>query len=79
MGVPAVSMPLPAADSDVPVQVVGFAQAGGVERRLAGMGLTLGCEVRVLQREGGNLVVGVGHGRLALGYGLAQKILVRPL
>lgn len=74
----AVSMPLPLANPGEPMRITAFAQGREVEKRLAGMGLTLGCEVHLLQHEGGNLVVAVGNTRLALGHGLAQKILVVP-
>ncbi|WP_026685487.1 FeoA family protein [Azovibrio restrictus] len=73
-----VSMPLPLANPGEPMRITAFAQGREVEKRLAGMGLTLGCEVHLLQHEGGNLVVAVGNTRLALGHGLAQKILVVP-
>ena len=51
-----VSMPLPLANPGEPVRVMAFAQGRDVEKRLAGMGLTLGCELHLLQHEGGNLV-----------------------
>lgn len=69
---------LPLATPGVPMKVVDFASGKDAEKRLAGMGLTLGCEVHVLQREGGQLVVAVGNTRLALGCGIAQKVLVVP-
>jgi ferrous iron transport protein A len=40
------------------------------------MGLGPGRRLRVSQREGGQMVVIVGETRLALGRGIAQKILV---
>jgi Fe2+ transport system protein FeoA len=73
-----VSMPLPLATPGEPVRVTAFAQGRDIEKRLAGMGVTLGCELRLLQHEGGNVVVAAGHTRLALGQGIAQKILVAP-
>lgn len=72
-------LPLPLATPGVPVRVAGFTQGRDVEKRLAGMGLTLGSEVELLQQDGGNLVLAVGNTRLALGCGLAQKILVYPV
>jgi Fe2+ transport system protein FeoA len=71
-------LPLPLATPGVPVRIAAFAQGRDVEKRLAGMGLTLGSEVELLQQDGGNLVLAVGNTRLALGCGLAQKILVTP-
>jgi Fe2+ transport system protein FeoA len=74
-----VSMPLPLAAPGEPVRVTAFAQGRDMEKRLASMGVTLGCELRLLQHEGGNVVVAAGHVRLALGQGIAQKILVVPV
>lgn len=48
----------------------------GLEMRLTTLGLNVGSELRVSQRQGGNLVVIRGETRLALGSGVAQKIMV---
>ena len=48
----------------------------GLEMRLTTLGLNVGGEVIVSQRQGGNLVVIRGETRLALGAGMAQKIMV---
>ena len=48
----------------------------GLEMRLISLGLSVGSELTVSQRQGGNLVVIRGETRLALGAGLAQKIMV---
>jgi ferrous iron transport protein A len=72
------SMPLPLATPGKPVRVTAFTQGRDIERRLAGMGVYIGSELRLLQHEGGNVVVAAGHARLALGQGIAQKILVAP-
>ncbi|MGQ9532385.1 MAG: FeoA family protein [Desulfotomaculales bacterium] len=51
----------------------------GVRLRLAGLGFVPGGRVQVVCNESwGPLVVAVGEGRVALGRGLAQKILVEP-
>lgn len=44
--------------------------------RLTDMGLNQGAELLVVQRQGGGLVVARGETRLALGGGMAAKILV---
>ena len=50
----------------------------GLRHRLMAMGLRPGLPVRLLHRHGaGPVLVQVGEARLALGRGLAQKILVR--
>ncbi len=50
-----------------------------MEARLTSMGLNVGSELLVSQRQGNNLVVIRGETRLALGAGLAQKILVESI
>jgi len=51
----------------------------GAARRLADMGLTPGTEVKIVRRGplGGPIQVEVRGTSLALGYGLASKVLVR--
>ncbi|GAA5784319.1 hypothetical protein GCM10007860_33710 [Chitiniphilus shinanonensis] len=71
-----VHFPLPLATPGLPLRVVRLTAAGNACERLAGMGLYPGCEVRLMQSQGGNLVVAVGNSRLALGRGLAQQVLV---
>ncbi|MGD8999799.1 MAG: FeoA family protein [Granulosicoccaceae bacterium] len=52
----------------------------GIASRLAGMGISLGCQIEVLQNPGsGPLLVLVRDTRIALGRGEALKILVRKL
>jgi Fe2+ transport system protein FeoA len=74
------SMPLPLVTPGDPVRVTAFSHGrGDAEKRLAGMGIAVGSELRLVQHEGSGLVVAVGHARIALGHGLAQKILVTPI
>ncbi|MGC9400683.1 MAG: FeoA family protein [Anaerolineae bacterium] len=48
-----------------------------MRRRLADLGLNLGLTVRVIQRDGhGPLILAVKDSRLALGRGVAHKIMV---
>ncbi|MGC8698127.1 MAG: FeoA domain-containing protein [Halothiobacillus sp.] len=47
-------------------------------KRLEGMGIHPGSELEVIQREAGALIVRVGNTRVALGAGMAHKILVTP-
>lgn len=48
----------------------------GLAKRLTELGLHVGSQLTVSQHEGGNLVVIRGETRLALGAGMAQKIMV---
>jgi ferrous iron transport protein A len=41
--------------------------------------LNIGTELRVVQRQGGGLLVARGESRIALGAGMAAKIQVTPL
>ena len=51
----------------------------GLEMRLTALGLNLGTELTLIQRSGGGLVVLRGETRIALGPGMAHKIMVvRP-
>ncbi|ABC30561.1 Fe2+ transport system protein A [Hahella chejuensis KCTC 2396] len=47
-----------------------------LEMRLTSLGLNVGCELIVLHRKGADLVVIRADSRLALGAGMAQKIMV---
>lgn len=58
-----------------------FLRAGkGLEKRLIEMGLNLETELEVVQRyTNGAVVVARGGMRLALGAGMAHKIMVAPI
>ena len=50
----------------------------GFASRLAGMGISVGCQIEVLQNPAhGSLLVLVRDTRIALGRGVASKILMR--
>ncbi len=53
----------------------------GVVRRLSEMGLTPGCEIRMLRKCSfhGPIEIEIRGVSLAIGYGLAEKIFVQPL
>jgi ferrous iron transport protein A len=59
--------------------VVDIAGGEGIRRRLIEMGIARGVEILVLKNDVGPLIVGVGEMRFALGFGMAQKILVEEL
>jgi len=58
------------------VRISNFAGGRMVRSRLASLGINLGQEVTVLQNNRGLIMVGVNGGRVALGRGVSQKILV---
>lgn len=70
--------PLAMADQGALVRISALAAGRGLDRRLTELGLNVGTEIRVVQRQGGGLVVARGEGRVAIGGGMAAKILVVP-
>jgi Fe2+ transport system protein FeoA len=62
------------------VRLVGVRGGWKVRRRLADMGLTPGEVLRIVQGDSsGPLLVAVRDSRLALGRGMAHKIMVEPI
>lgn len=68
--------PLTMAQAGERVRVFLLRGGKSLEMRLTSLGLNVGGELIVSQREGGNLVVRRGETRLALGAGMAHKIMV---
>lgn len=68
--------PLTMAGEDERVCVQSLQGGKQLTRRLTELGLNQGTELRVVQRRGGGLVVARGETRIALGGGMASKILV---
>lgn len=60
------------------VRVVALMGGAGLDKRMTEMGLNIGAELVVRQRQGGGLVVMRGETRFALGGGMAHKIMVAP-
>jgi ferrous iron transport protein A len=75
------SEPIPMADLPVGAAARITHIRGGRElsRRLLGLGLRVGSQVRVLHHRGGGLVVSSGDARVALGGGIVEKLMVEPL
>ena len=72
------NFPLMMADEGARVRVVALNGGAGLDRRMTEMGLNVGAELVVRQRQGGGLVVMRGETRFALGGGMAHKIMVMP-
>ncbi|MDY6863509.1 MAG: FeoA domain-containing protein [Thermodesulfobacteriota bacterium] len=49
----------------------------GIKNRLISLGLTNGVKLKVLNNGPGPLIISVRDSRLALGYGMAHKIMVK--
>ena len=71
--------PLMMADEGLRVRVVALKGGAGLDRRMTEMGLNVGAELIVRQRQGGGLVIMRGEKRFALGGGMAHKIMVAPV
>ena len=67
------------ADEGQCVRVVGLRAGRALDRRLTDLGLNVGSELIVLQRQGGGLLVRRGETRIAVGGGMAIKIMVLPV
>ncbi len=71
-------MPLSMVSPGELVQVAAVRAGWGLQRRLADMGLTPGVQVRVVNSQRpGPVVIEIRGSRLALGQGLAHKIMVK--
>ncbi len=60
------------------LRVTGHRGGRMLRARLLAVGLNLGQEVEVLQNNRGLIIIGINGGRVALGRGISQKILVEP-
>lgn len=70
--------PLLMASEGSRVRIHGIYAGRGLAQRLTDLGLNVGGEIRVVQRHGTGLIVARGEGRIAVGAGMAAKILVVP-
>ena len=71
------TQPLSAVPAGRRARVVALAGGQGLRSRLLGMGLTVGSELRVLRGgTAGPTLVALGETRLAIGRGMADRILV---
>lgn len=72
------SFPLSTADAGANIRIHELRAGRNLARRLTELGLNIGTEIRIVQRQGGGILVARGEGRIALGGGMAAKILVVP-
>ena len=72
-------MPLSMVSSGEVVTVTAIKAGCGLQRRLAEMGLNSGVQIKVMNSQRpGPVVIDVRGSRLALGQGVAHKIMVNP-
>lgn len=69
------SFPLAMASIGEKLRIVKLKGSEGTVRRLIGMGLVPSIEVQIISNSGGSVIVAIGHNRIGLGAGMAQKIL----
>ncbi len=70
-------MPLAMVSPGEIVRVAGIRAGWGLQRRLADMGLTPGVQIRVMNSQRpGPVMIDLRGSRVALGHGVAQKIMV---
>jgi len=72
-------MPLAMVRPGEQVTLVAVNAGRGLTRRLADMGLYPGVSVRVVQSHPGPFLLQLGASKLALGHGIAHKILVKAM
>ena len=72
-------MPLAMASPGERLRIERLAGGENLRRQLADMGLQLGSELEVISANGGPMVVATGGTRLALGRGVAQKVMTTPI
>jgi ferrous iron transport protein A len=72
-------LPLKNVRSGQPVVLVQISGGHRVAHRLAELGLTPGVQLEVLQNKGGPILLAVRGTRLAIGRGMANKVIVRSL
>lgn len=61
--------------------VVGLEGGREFRNRLVSMGMMMGCTLRVIRAANGSghpVLVALGHARLAIGRGMAEKVMVHP-
>jgi len=61
------------------VELVAVHGGWGIRRRLAEMGFNPGVRLKVIHSGGGPIIVALRDTRLALGRGMAHKIMVSPI
>ena len=72
-------IPLSMATIGETVRLVNINAGKRLTHRLTELGMTPGTELTILQDAGGPLLLSVRDSRVALGRGMAHKMLVKPL
>ena len=72
-------LPLSMVGAGQKVRLVEITAGTKLRRRLTELGLTPGVELQIMQDQGGPLLLCVYNSRLAVGRGMAHKIMVEPI
>ncbi len=73
------TLPLSMATIGQTVRLININAGKRLTHRLTELGMTPGTELTILQDAGGPLLLSVRDSRVALGRGMAHKMLVRPI
>lgn len=73
------TMPMSFAPIGSNVQIVNILMGQTLNKKLMEMGLTTGSQIKIVKNDGGQLILGVAGSKLALGQGMGQKIMVKPV
>ena len=77
LSVGARAFPLVLASEGEKVRILAYTNGRGIERKLADLGLPVGSELTIMTRqEGGRMVIARDSVRIALGIGMAHRIMV---
>ncbi len=77
---PGKSLPLAMASVGERLRVTAIRAGRSAETRLIELGIPVGREIEVVQRQArGPMVVAAGDARVALGFGLSSKVFVTPI
>ena len=73
------ALPLSMANHGERVKVTALRGGSRLDRKVIEMGLNVGTEIEIRQREKGAVIVARGETRYAIGAGMAHKIMVTPV
>ncbi|AWZ48063.1 FeoA family protein [Hathewaya limosa] len=69
-------MPLSFVNSGEVVEIIKIVGNENFVKRLMEMGFNTGSQVKMVKNSDGNLIVGLGEGRIVLGRAMAGKVMV---
>ena len=73
-------MPLSMVEPNKEVRLVSIRGGGRMKRRLADLGLNIGMTMKVVRQNGqGPMIIAVKESRLAIGKGMASRIIVETI